>query len=37
MNNNVVYSVFESITDNAAQGQEPALTGLTAQSRNLAL
>ena len=32
-----MYMIFESIKDNVAQQKQPALTGLTAQSRNLAL
>ena len=31
------YRVLEPIKDNAAQELQPALTGLTAQSRNLAI
>ena len=32
-----MYRVLESIKDNDAQEYQPTLTGITAQSRNLAL
>ena len=32
-----LYSIFESFEDNAAREKQPALTGRTAQSHNLAL